>query len=453
MFRQKIDFLVEWKDKKGRKPLIIRGARQVGKSYLVREFARQNFSQFLEINFDERPELKDIFISNNPKKILNLLETHFNQKILPEQSLLFLDEIQSAPRVISGLRYFYEKMPELAVVCAGSLLDFTLSETDFSMPVGRVDYLFMGPMTFGEFLLALGHEGLKKYLDDYQLGDEVPQSFHNDLMELVRAYLLIGGMPAVVANYAEQRSYQATDVVKQNLLTSLHDDFGKYAKKVSVQRLKNVFYRTPRLIGQKIKYVQIDPHERAKDIAASLDMLCQARLCYRVCHSSASGLPLDAQINHKIFKLLFLDVGLASTMCEQQPAELFMSGDLLLINQGALCEQFIGQHLLFQMPPYRPPEIHFWMREAKSGSAEVDYVLSSAGRVVPIEVKAGKTGTLKSLHQFVSEKKVDLALRFNGDKPSVAEVETALPGTKKKFTFISLPLYLVEQGSKILKGM
>lgn len=448
MYRNKLDYLKKWQKKSNRKPLIIRGARQVGKSYLVRELGRE-FDDYLEINFEKNPELASLFV-DSPVKTVEFLEARFEKKIVPEKTLLFLDEIQSAPQVLPKLRYFYEELPGLHVIAAGSLLEFLLREHDFSMPVGRVEYLYLGPMDFEEFLIAGGQDHLKKWISEFQIGEDVPLALHDKAMEWVRNFLLVGGMPEVVKHYGESRDLGLCDEIKQSVLIAYQDDFAKYGRKINVDRVRKVYRKIPNLLGKKLVYAKIDPQEKAKDLALALELLHQARICYKVHHTSASGLPLAAQVNDKIFKLIHLDVGLVTSSLGMGLIDLHNQPDLNLICQGALTEQFVGQELLYAGAPYQQPELHYWVREKNNAAAEVDFVIAVEGKVIPIEVKSGKTGRLRSLHVFMEEKKSSLAVRINGDKPSLTRTNSALAGNKTSFPLLSIPLYLTGQLMRLI---
>lgn len=441
MNRDSLQYLESWKTKPDRKPLMMRGARQVGKTHLVRDFAVKKFGQFLELNFEKKLEDKELFQNRSPQKIIQLLELEYHVKINPGQTLLFLDEIQAAPEVIPVLRYFYEELPDLHIIAAGSLLDFVLSEHNFSMPVGRVEYLHLGPLSFEEFLEALDEESLRQYLCEFNFKEKISTSLHQKLMGYVKEYCLVGGMPAAIKAYAVERSNEECNQIKQNILSTCQDDFGKYGHRVPYVRLRKVFRQIPLLVGEKIKYVNIDPFERAKDLSEAIHLLSLARICHPVTHTSANGIPLRAEIKEKIFKLLFIDIGLMSSACGLNLLDFEKAADLQLVNQGKLSEQFIGQHLLYSLPCYQEPEIFYWMREQRNSSAEVDYVISQGSSIVPVEVKSGKTGTLKSLQLFSKEKKIEKALRFCSQPPSI---------WKDQFTLISLPFYLVGQTRRLL---
>jgi predicted AAA+ superfamily ATPase len=443
--------LIDWKTRSNRKPLVIRGARQVGKTYLVRAFAKQNFQNFIEINFDRTPDKKQLFDSSNVERSLQLLEIEENVSAITKNTLLFFDEVQAAPEVFHFLRYLYEERPDIPVIAAGSLLEFLLAEHDFSMPVGRIEYLHMGPLDFEEFLSAIDQKNLVQFLDTYQLNDTLPESIHNKLLYYTQLFFIIGGMPAAVQSYISS-SDNLSEALRehQSILQTYEDDFSKYRKKIDHHRLKKIFQKLPALIGNKLKYVNIDPNDKAKDLASSLALLEMAKIFYKVKHSSGNGLPLRAEVNDKMFKALFLDIGLMSSSLGIKLTELTTDNNVM-INQGALTEQFIGQHLLYNRPYYEKPELFYWNREVKSSSAEVDYLWTINSSIIPVEVKAGKTGSLKSLQVFISEKRSTLALRFNTSSPVFSNQTTRIVNKdEQNYLFISLPLYLVCQAKRLV---
>ena len=451
MDRFALDYLKNWKSKPNRKPLVIRGARQVGKTYLVRMLAHECFESVLEINFERHPDMASYFDSKDPGKILQLLELQYNMAIQPGRCLLFLDEIQAAPQILASLRYFQEEMPGLHVISAGSLLEFAMKEPVFSMPVGRIEYMYIGPMQFEEFLAAAGEKGLVEFLGGFNLGDAIPTPLHDKLMSLLRTFLVAGGMPESMAMYLQRGSWQECEATKAALMTTLEDDFSKYGSRVPHQRLQMVFRKIPTLVGTKFKYVHVNRDVRARELADALALLCQARVAHQVYHSSCTGIPLGATIDEKRFKVLFLDVGLLSSAVGLNLLDYEKAEDVMMVNAGAVCEQFVGQHLLFSQDLYRAPELHYWVREKKSSSAEVDYVISQGPSIVPIEVKSGKGGTLKSLHLFLREKGRHSGIRFNSDRPSVLDLETAVSdGRNVPYRLISLPLYLAGQVRRLL---
>jgi predicted AAA+ superfamily ATPase len=450
--RTAIKYLLEWKKQDKRKPLVVRGARQVGKSYLVEDFARREFPIQLTINAERDKEFLQRIVHESPAQMLKLIELEYGCRLVPGQSLIFLDEIQAVPEMFARLRYFYEETPELHVIAAGSLLDFILEDHSFSMPVGRIEYLHLGPMTFGEFLSATGNEQWNDFLSACGCRDQVPDSAHETLSRLFRTFLALGGMPEAVATYARTHSLLEADRIKETILGTLRDDFAKYQKKVQHELMLKVFNRLPSVVGQKFKYVNISREDSAREIGRCLHLLELARLVYRVRHSACSGLPLEVGVRDDNFKTLFLDVGLLLRACGLGAGTVEREPDLMLINAGALAEQVVGQHLLYACPCWETPRLYYWAREKPNSAAEVDYVIANDGQIVPVEVKAGKTGTLRSLWQFVAEKKVGLALRFNMDKPSLLDAaDTMHDGTRISYRLLSLPLYLIDHTNRLIE--
>lgn len=412
MYRFALDYLKSWKERDTRKPLVIRGARQVGKSFLVEMFAKLEFENLVKIDFEKMPDVAGLFESKSPKTILSLIEAKFGVDIKPGKTLLFLDEIQAAPEVFAVLRYFYEGMPSLHLISAGSLLEFALAAHTFSMPVGRIEYLHLGPMQFEEFMIAAQKEKLRKYLCDYTIGEEIPPSIHDDLMQLVKQYLVVGGMPEAVSVFLKAGSYRECEAVQQSILSTYRDDFNKYARNANPRRLEKIFSKAPRMVGNKFKYSQVDREEKARDLQNALRMLAMAKVVSLVYHSSANGVPLRAELDESKFKVLFLDTGLLCRSCGLGISEFEKADDIMMVNAGAVCEQFAGQHLLHSREFFEEPEIFYWMREKKTSNAEVDYIFSIGSDIIPVEVKSGKSGTLKSLHVFLHEKKRNFGTSF-----------------------------------------
>ncbi|OAD22118.1 ATPase [Candidatus Thiomargarita nelsonii] len=446
MYRQQLSYLSQWVKNKHRKPIVIRGARQVGKSTLVRLLSEQCHFDLIALNFERNPELSELFKSNDPKKITQLISLHTGKTIRPGHTLLFLDEIQAAATAIVALRYFYEELPALHILAAGSLLEFTLSQAAFSMPVGRIEYLHLGPMTFEEFLIAVDEKPLAEFIKNYQLNEELPKPIHDKLMALVKIYFITGGMPESIKAYLEDQTFLSSEKVKQSILSTYRDDFGKYASPTKHDLIRQVFNKIPTMIGNKFKYSHINRDIKPVNIATALNQLCLARVAWKVHHTAANGVPLGAEQNDRFFKVLFLDIGLISTHLGLNYLNLMEVEELDLVNNGGLAEQFVGQHLLYSEQAYEEPNLYYWVREKKSASAELDYVINLGQQIIPIEVKAGKTGQMKSLHLFLKEKQRSLGVRFNSAPPSQTEVSTKLSnGSPVDFRFISLPLYLVGQ--------
>ncbi|MFV2061869.1 MAG: ATP-binding protein [Gammaproteobacteria bacterium] len=449
MNRNQLKQLEYWLNKPNRKPLIIRGARQVGKSTLVRLFAEHQQCLLAEINLERYPDLAATFEQKDVNHIINTLEAIPGVNEIKPESLLFLDEIQSIPEVLPILRYFFEDMPQLPVITAGSLLEFVLSEHQFSMPVGRVEYLHMGPMTFTEFLDAIEETKLCSIIRNYTIGESIDPIIHQRLMTLLRTYFYVGGMPEAVNVYADTKRIKDVNEVHNAIIETYRDDFPKYIGSRNQGRIQRIFNFAARNVGKKVKYSHFSRDHQSAVIKTDIELLCLARVISKVVHSHCSGLPLQADSNEKIYKLIFLDIGLMNAISGLGWQNITQLQDGALINEGIMAEQFIGQHLQALLAESPNRELNYWLREGRSSNAEVDYVVALNGRVIPIEVKSGATGSLKSLHQFVGEKLVPSAVRFDASPPSTQTVHTKIEKAKKSievnYQLLSLPLYLVER--------
>jgi predicted AAA+ superfamily ATPase len=452
--RKQANFLRSWLAAKDHKPLVLRGARQVGKSTLVELTALENGFDLCTVNFEQKPEYAEHFASNEPQKIIQLLQAQLQLKIIPGKTILFLDEIQQAPQVIISLRYFYEQMPTLHIIAAGSLLEFALSQIKYSIPVGRLEYIYLGPLSFSEFLLGLGEEMTNDFLQKYTFEQTIPIALHDKLLNLLRLYYLIGGMPKAVATYAQTGDLTAVDRVKYSIINTLQDDFSKYGDKKEVMLLRKTFNTIPTLIANKLIYAHIDDKLRSEYVSNAIDKLCLAKICEKVFHSSANGVPLGAEINERHFKILFLDIGLVNTILGVNLLNLKDNDSLILVNKGALAEQMIGQHLAYLRPEYEQPKLYYWNREKVGANSEVDYLITYNMDIIPVEVKAGKAGRLRSLHSFLREKERSLALRFNTNLPLISDEQINTADAKLlKYKLVSLPLYMVEQSYRLLEDL
>jgi len=462
MYRHQLRYLREWLHRPRRKPLVVRGARQVGKSTLVELFCEAETGRDLvTVNLERHPHLAQAFATNDPATILNLVGAVSDSPV-SERSILFFDEIQAAPSAFASLRYFFEDMPERPVVAAGSLMEFMLSAHTFSMPVGRIEYLNMGPMTFTEFLMAIGQDRLTKEIEAFELpsGEESPGPhplIHQRLLELLRLYHFVGGMPEAVRVYSESTNLRAVSAVHAAIVDTWRDDFPKYAARRDLTRMLRVFQFAARNPGRKVKYSNVSPDDQSATIRRDIDLLEMARVIARVTHSQCSGLPLQADVNEKVFKLIFLDVGLMNAVCGLGWQALAHQTPTQLVNAGPAAEQFVGQHLQHLLAERANRELTYWLREGRSNNAEIDYVAEFGGCVVPIEVKAGRAGTLKSLHQFVCEKRVPFAIRFHAEPSALQTVDAEVRrrhGTERvRYRLLSLPLYLVERLPRIVDGL
>lgn len=450
--------LSDWLSSSYRKPLIIRGARQVGKSTLVRQFAERKKLILHEVNLERHPTLVEVFKTQDTNKILRELEFICRKgAISGNNGLLFLDEIQAVPVAIQTLRYFYEDHPELPVISAGSLLEFAMSRHSFSMPVGRVEYLYLGPVTFGETLSAMNETALSDLLKHYQLSEVFPQSAHEQLLELQRLWFLVGGMPEAVQRYIDTKSLDAVFDVHASIIETYKDDFAKYARDVDLIRLHKVFNYIPMAAGDKLTYARIDPDTQARELGKAVDLLERAQVILKAFHTDASGLPLGATVNRRIFKPYFLDCGLMNSICGIRRISLNDLKQKSFVNKGRVAEQFIAQHLAFSGKSNLSPSLTYWLRQGRSANAEVDFVTQLGQSIVPVEVKAGKSGSLKSLQQFVSEKNTRFAVRFDLNIPSYQHVSHTLSqeGTpvQVQFDLVSLPLYMVEELLRVFSSL
>ena len=432
--------LILWKAQKEKYPLIIRGARQVGKSYLVETFGKTHFQNNVIVNLEFQPQLKDCFKSLDPSEIINKLQLILGVQIKEDNTLLFLDEIQECPQAIMALRYFKEKMPKLSIIAAGSLLEFVMRSPDFKMPVGRIQFLYLEPMSFSEYLDAAGNQNLREFISDVKLTDSIDDVIHKKLLELLRIYIIVGGMPAALTEYLSSKDLMNCQRIQTALLQTYRSDFGKYAKISQHKYLQKVFDAAPRMAGQRIKYSNIDPDTRSRDLKNALNLLTLAGIVRPIYLTKASGLPLGAQINEQRFKINFLDVGLMQNSCGLQ-GRLSIEEDFMQINAGSVAEQFVGQELTAYSDRHQQVGLYFWAREKRGSMAEVDYVINIGSDIFPVEVKSGKEGRLKSLRMFIEEKKSRLGIRFSQDKLSYYD------------KILSIPLYMVEQLPRLAESL
>lgn len=413
--RRKIDQeLSQWKTAKKHKPLLIRGARQVGKTYTIREFAR-SFDSFIEINFEENHQYRDIFTGSlDPVILCENISAVFMTSIVPGKTLLFLDEIQSCREAITSLRFFYEKLPELHVIAAGSLLEFALQEIP-TFGVGRIRSLFMYPISFSEFLEGSGHTRLLNLIRTASPKKPLQNNIHELLLGLWRKFAILGGMPEIISSYL-----QGTDLVEcqrllDDLINSIRADFSKYRQKSPVALLNEVFLAVGAQSGQKFMYSKASPGTNHAQIKEALYLLITAGLVIPVIHSPCNGLPLGFGANHQKQKMLILDTGILQRILQLNIAEILISDNLNLINNGPFAEQFVAMELIKSAPCNQPAELFYWHREAKSSNAEVDYVISRKGSIIPLEVKSGLKGSMQSMNLFLKEKKLSLGIRISAE--------------------------------------
>jgi len=423
--------LQEWKNEKNRKPLLIRGARQVGKSYIVEVFGNNEFSNLIVLNFERNPEYKDIFSSLDPLDIIERIGLFTGKKITKEKTLIFFDEIQECMQAIISLRYFYEEMPDLHIIGAGSLLEFAIKDDSFKMPVGRIQYLYMHPLSFSEFIFAFGEEALQKYILKYDNLQLIQDSLHKKLIELVRKYFVIGGMPAVVNEYINSRDIFKCQKIQRSIIDTYTDDFIKYSGRSKLQNITKVFYASAGMVGQKFVYAKVDKHIKSRELKESLELLETAGIITRIKRTSGSGLPMEANAKLNFFKVLFLDIGLLHNINGIQ-GESINATDIATIFNGIVAEQFTGQEILISQNNYTKPSLYYWAREAKNSNAELDYLIEFRGNIIPLEVKSGVSGRLKSMTMFMEKYNSKIGLKVSQATYSV------------KNDIISIPFYGIE---------
>lgn len=390
----------------------MRGARQTGKTYIIEQFGTEEFENTIYINFERNPEYKSIFSTFDPIEIVEKIILFTTQKPETGKTLLFLDEIQECPEAIVSLRHFYEEMPGLHIIGAGSLLEFALQSENFKMPVGRIQYLYLYPMNFGEFLDALGESALRKYILNFSNLEKIPKEIHDKLNEYIRKYYIIGGMPAVVEEYVASRDIIKCQRIQRSIIDTYIDDFAKYSKVSSHPHLKKVFNSVPGMTGQKFVYAHVDRGVKSEKIKEALELLETAGILTRVSQTSGSGIPLSSGVHESIFKVIFLDIGLFHAISGVY-SETAKEKDFNAIFKGAVAEQFVGQELIAYQSPYTRAEIFYWGRRAKSSTAEIDYLIEKNGHTVPVEVKSGPTGRMKSLHIFIEKHQTNKALKIS----------------------------------------
>lgn len=432
--------LRQWKLQERRMPLLLRGARQVGKTYIIEKFGKEEFTYFANLNFEQYPEYKGFFTTLDPVKIINAIELVTGIPIQAGKTLIFLDEIQECPQAIMALRYFKEQMPELHIIGAGSLLEFTLNDPQFRMPVGRIQFMYLRPVSFGEFLDASGNGQLRTYLQKIHLENTIEEVVHQKLLSLITEYCALGGMPAVIAEYLQSKNLTLCQNIQTSILTTFRKDFGKYANRTPHIHLENIFTKAPGLVGQWLKYTTLDPSTSPVTLRNALKKLCDAGLIILVYATSGIGLPLVSHMNEKKCKFLFLDVGLVKRACHLDLDILFKK-DLILINDGALAEQFVGQELMAITGVDETNGLFSWIREQKNSSAEIDFLIQVGSQLVPIEVKAGAIGSLRSLKIFLDEKKVSFGIRIS-ESPFLL-----------KSDILSIPFYLIEELPRLVREL
>lgn len=404
--------LLDWKNQIDRKPLMLRGARQVGKSTAVQELSK-HFDYYIEINFEASLDVQAFFNGNlDPKMICENLSLYFNTPIIPGKTLLFFDEIQMCLSAISSMRFFYEKMPELHLIAAGSLLEFALEQLP-SFGVGRVRSVFVYPFSFDEFLGSLGEQRLINLKKQASPTNPLALPFHQKLTEYFKKFLIVGGMPEAVSQYAQGSSLLEVQAVLDDLIISIKADFAKYKKRVPSSRISEVFDAIIQQTGGKFIYTKAATQTSIVQIKEAVQLLVMAGLVIPVTHSSANGIPLGAELDEKKRKLILLDTGLYQRILGLDAGKLLTQNDFDSINKGAIAEMFVGLEYLKYGNPLQQENLYYWHRENANSNAEIDYVIQQGEQIVPLEIKASNKGAMQSMFMFLKEKKRNLGIRLS----------------------------------------
>lgn len=419
--------LLEWKHSSSLKPLLLRGARQVGKSWAV-EHLGKSFDYFIEVNFEKRPEIKEVFEKvHDVHELANSLGMLYNKPVEAGKTLLFLDEIQASPDAIKSLWSFKEDFPDLHVIAAGSLLEFTLKELP-SFGVGRIRSLFVYPFSFDEFLMAEGKSTWVKAKQEASAEKPLLTALHQDLVLHYRTFLMVGGMPASVAAWVNSHDYRKCQTELDDIQLAYYDDFAKYARKVDPVLLRNTLQSVILQIGNKFTYSKVEGGYRAEEVKKALGLLCDAGIIKRVSYTAANGLPLGAGVNEKFRKYIYLDSGLLLRILDMDLGSARQLTDLILagsaedfVNKGGLAEMVLGWEMVKYNNPRSQHDLYYWENTAEGTRSEVDYIMARDLKVLPIECKAGVSGKMKSLHLFMRQKHLTDAVRCSLENFSLLE--------------------------------
>lgn len=431
MYRIAIEKLYQWKKSKHRKPLIIEGARQVGKTWLMKEFGEQAYTDTIYVNFDSNAGMAELFSADlDTDRLMMGLELYAGRKINPDNALLIFDEVQEVPRALASLKYFCENAPEYHIICAGSLLGIALHEGT-SFPVGKVDFLKLFPLTFKEFLMATGRENFAELLDKQDF--LMITSFKQTYMDALKQYYFVGGMPEAVRSFVEDQDYQEVRAIQQRILAAYEQDFSKHAPNVIVPKIRMIWNSIPSQLAKENKkfiYGLVREGGRAKEYETAIMWLADCGLVHKVSRVSAAGIPLKAYEDLKAFKLFLLDVGLLGCMTGLRPQTLLDGNDLFVEFKGALTEQYVCQ----QLETVEDLGIYYYTNDR--GSCEVDFVVDTGERIIPVEVKAEVNLKAKSLKTYREKYAPEVSVR------------TSMADYKKEDWLVNLPLYAVEQLGK-----
>lgn len=419
MYHERIidQYLSEWAAHPNHKPVLLRGARQVGKSTAVKHLGEQ-FKYFVEINLEKQPDYKALFLPDlDVKRIVPQMAAMYGTPIIPGQTLLFIDEIQECQEAIMALRYFKEDMPDLHVVAAGSLLEFVLDDIP-TFGVGRIHSMYMYPMTFDEFLTANGEGLLMEARNQASPASPLPTPLHDKLTGLLRTFMLVGGMPESVAKWVETHDYLQCQEVQDDIITGYEADFPKYKKKADPQLLRMTMRSAAQQATKKFMYSQVPGDYKTAEVKKALDLLIKANIIIPVTHTNSNGMPLGDGRDDSIRKMLVLDTGLMLRLLNMAMGDITEITTLILtatvadlVNKGPMAEMLAGLELLHYRTPNLNQELFYWLRQVKNATAEVDYILSRKAQLLPFEVKAGVQGGMRSLWDYMRERKLSQAIR------------------------------------------
>lgn len=434
MYRIAMEQLIRWKNQKNRKPLIIEGARQTGKTWLMKEFGRLEYTDTVYINFDSNKRMEDLFSSDlNTERLISGLQLYAGQKIDPENTLLIFDEIQEVPRALASLKYFYENAPQFQIVCAGSLLGIAL-HGGTSFPVGKVSFLKLYPLSYKEFLMAVGLERFAKLIDDQDF--ELITAFKETYISALKQYYFVGGMPEAVQSFVNDQDFQEVREIQKNILLAYEQDFSKHAPNEIVPKIRMVWNSIPSQLAKENKkfiYGVIREGARAKDFETAIMWLADCGLVHKVSRINGVGLPVKAYEDLKAFKLFMVDIGLLGCMAGLHEKTLLDGNDLFVEFKGALSEQYVCQ----QMETLHDLSVYYYTNDRSS--CEVDFIIDAGGKVTPLEVKAEVNLKAKSLKTY-----------WEKYAPAIC-VRTSLRDYKKESWVLNLPLYAIEAIVNVLK--
>lgn len=448
-------YLKEWAERPDHKPVLLRGARQVGKSTAVHHLG-ESFEKMLEINFERQPEYIPLFRDNlDVNRIVSQMEALSGKSITPGKTLLFLDEIQFCKEAIMSLRFFKEDLPELHVIAAGSLLEFALTELP-TFGTGRIHSMFMYPMSFDEFLMANGEDALLKLRNTCDSNHPLPESLYEKIVGLLRTYMLVGGMPEVVAKWVETHDYLRCQEIQDDIVLGYEDDFPKYSAKVNPQLLRMTLRSAAVQCSKKFTYSEVGGGYRTEEVKKALELLILAGICVPVIKTAANGLPLGGESDNSFRKILLLDCGLLMRLLNMSLGSvsalttLILTGDKLeVVNKGPMGEMIAGLEMMKYLSPNLRHDLYYWQRAAKNSSAEVDYITACNLKVVPMEVKSGVQGGMKSLWIFMREKKLKRGIRSSLENFGRLEYTDSNDAGAKREVIIC-PLYAISMLDSLL---